>query len=234
MQLSKFHWKEISKKVLLPFFILTIISILLTFIFIFFIGEKSSSPLLFESKTEKGFVSDPNRMRFLFLFIGPILSFILAKYSLKSKNKEKSLYLSFASGSILWQVIGESSQHFGYGIEGSFFFFPTIEGIGGTFILIWIIPFLIYLSRKQNLPFAIWVVILTFMFNWLGHYLIFATYYGQMSLSSWSAIVGLSIGIPLLLIILYYTLHKAKERNFLYCSLALYFALGMIIFSLIA
>lgn len=198
--------------------------------------------LILESVQVGDEMSSPTLGRLIYMIFAFIMFFItvfLANRISKNKNRKNTLlsfWLGIASGTFLWQSIGEDSWHFGFYTENGIANMSQLEGIPVVFILIVFLMFLAYVIRQNALSFGVSMSICSFLCNWLGHYVTTATYPFVQSVfdeKMWAILSGCTAGAILFIGSLIYVLKKASttERR-LICSTLSYLGVGMIAMSI--
>ena len=154
----------------------------------------------------------------------------LAHYFNKKEKDYLGFGIAFLCGIFLWQSIGECFWHFQIGgIQ-----LMRIESIQSLPFVIVFTVLIIACSFMKNKNFAIWICILSFACNWLGHYITLGLYPIVSSGVDWKlwaytmsgVIGGLATIIGLILSLCY---AKTKKGIFL-SSMLLFIGLGVIFF----
>lgn len=220
---------------IIPTLIQFVILVLVILEFNYLIGPNNGVRLVAPAAVVGGAETNPNLVRLIYLFISLDAAFVCVFFARKFENKKRiiaSFWFGIVGGILLWQAIGECAWHFGFMVDDNYVGFPCIEGISGAFILIPLLILLIYAYKKGNFGWGVWIFILSFMFNWLGHFVMEGTYPPFASILSeetWFKITGLAIGIPVVLFSLYIMFFAAKDKKGrLLSSLVLYTGLGII------
>lgn len=181
--------------------------------------------------------SDPSLFRLIYMILCFPAIVVLLIWAGKIKQSRFAFWPAFIAGIMLWQAIGECSWHFGLWVgplgEAVFVSFPRIEAVQGLFILILVLPLFILCLKKKCLSFVLRIFILTFISNWIGHYLTM----GLSPMWSWSfyptparwpKFAGFVLGLHGGLMLLYRLLFKAKtEEERLTLSILLYGFIGL-------
>ena len=202
-------------------------------IFKYLIDENST--MLIQDKIQiAGKETDPNIIRFIYMFIAFICAYVLGFIAHnKSKDTTLAFWLGLVGGVLLWQAIGECSWHFYYQVDETIFTLPQIEGPSGTALMIMIIPIIVYFIRNKTLSFGFGIFLLSFMINWEGHFILEGTYPYVSSLlneKTWFIIFGLLIGICTTLFALYLMFYASTNKEgYLVSSIILYVGLGIIL-----
>lgn len=179
---------------------------------------------------------DPSPMRFAFMCIAFVAAFVFAWAATKAGRKGKTMaafLLGYTAGTLLWQSIGECAWHFSITAEDYLMCFPHIEGASSLFFVIIFIISIIYCYKRNAFDWGVWVSVLSFAGNWLGHFVLIGTYplvHTLLSEAAWFRGAGAAIGIPAVLFSLYLNFFAARSKKArLCCCLALYFSLGVIV-----
>lgn len=175
--------------------------------------------------------NDPNLMRFFYMLLTIPATVLLVVWSIMTQSVKKSFWIALVAGIVAWQCVGECSWHFGVATAETFTYFPRIEGLEGTFILLITLPLLIYIFNKATLPWGLNIFVLSFYCNWVGHWIILgiAPYFGSLEIV-WHRIAGFGIGGLSSLYLLYRLLFLAKTtEGRLTLSLLLYTTVGMLV-----
>lgn len=178
-------------------------------------------------------INDPNWARLIYMILCIPAVFFLLKWSSKITDNKKAFWPALIAAILTWQAIGEGSWHFGLVMEGSFSFFPRIEGVQGTFFLLFTLPIVIYLAKTKRLPWFLLIYLFTFYANWVGHWLImgagpmwFANVYPNPE--RWPEFIGFIFGLHGSMMLVYRILCKAKTtEERLLLSIALYMFVGL-------
>lgn len=182
-------------------------------------------------------LTNPNWMRLIYMIICFPAIFFLLRWAEKIKVTKYAFGVAFVAGMMLWQAIGECSWHFGLwvgqGSEAVFVSFPRIEAVQGLFILVLVLPLFFYGLKKKCFSFVMKIFILTFLANWVGHYLTMGiapmwpwTFYPTPA--RWPKFAGFVFGLHGGLMLLYRLLFKAKtEEERLTLSIMLYGFIGL-------
>ena len=158
--------KELGREYFLPLIVefgILILCIIPFFLFVK-IGSMVQEPSLVGDDLTK-----PTAGRLAFGLIALVLWFVFSWAASKAAKKDRhyaSSFLGFAAGILLWQFIGEISWHFSI---GGVHFVPfesvTTFPIACMFILL-----MLYGKKHHSFDWGIWCMLLSFAFNWMGHY----------------------------------------------------------------
>ena len=165
-----------------------------------------------------------------------VLWFIFTFIASKSAKKDKhymSSFFGFTAGILLWQFIGEISWH--YSVDGVHFVSfenVTLFPMACLFILL-----LIYGQRNHSFDWGVWCMLLSFAFNWMGHYVMEGTYPFVASVvdqHTWYVGASLVSGMCVLIYSIVYLLLRAKTRQGrLLASMLTYISIAVMAFGLI-
>lgn len=223
---------------IIPFLIVLGIAVVCILEFVFLIANDSFAhvPGVPDLVVGGEVVNDPNWFRLVYMFVAIPVVFVLVKWASKIEGTKKAFFVSVVAGTLAWQALGECSWHFGLVVEETFLFFPIIEGVQGTFILILFASVVLYGSIKKKFPWYMMIFLLTVLFNWMGHWLIlgiapwFSVDAPYFNPGKWPKLVGIFIGLHGSLMLIYRILCKAKSREErLILALMLYTFIGMMV-----
>lgn len=166
-------------------------------------------------------MSNPVMSRLIYMIIGIIISIILIAVSERLKTIP-AFFTAFAAGVVTWQAVGECSWHFG---------FTQLEGQEAGIIIILFTALLIYAYKRKAFGWGMWSFLLSFMTNWLGHYVMIGTYrFAPTSFSeeTWYMISGIVGGTLILVIPIYIFLKKENNlKNNMIASAFIYMSFGI-------
>ena len=225
--------KEIVCEYFLP--LLAEFGILILCIFPFRLLKKVDV-LIQEPALVGGNLSDPTVGRLMFGIVAIVLWFVFSWVASEAAEKGKhysSSFFGFAAGILLWQFIGEISWHYSI---GGVHFVPfesvTTFPIDCLFILL-----LIYGKKHHSFDWGIWCMLLSFAFNWMGHYVMEGTYPFVASFvdqHTWYVGASLVSGICGFVYSIIFLLFRAKtRRGRILASMLTYISIGVIVFGLI-
>jgi len=177
----------------------------------------------------------PTVGRLAFGVVALVLWFVFTFAASKSAKKDKhyaSSFLGFAAGILLWQFIGEISWHYSV---GGVHFVPfesvTTFPIACLFILL-----LIYGKKHHSFDWGVWCMLLSFAFNWMGHYVMEGTYPFVASMvdqHTWYVDASLVSGVCGLVYSIVFLLFRAKtRRGRLLASMLTYISIAVIAFGI--
>lgn len=241
----KSTFQEIWSEGLFPFLIQLVIIGALVSAFLVSIGSGPEDFLIAQHQ-EGGEMTSPTLGRFIVMlvtFVIGITTAILANNAGKNLDSRKKMFMSYyigvASGTLLWQSIGECSWHFGTQYfsenlgENVIIYFPRIECLSSLFVFIVIVALIRYCWRKQAFSWGVWCVIISFMANWIGHFFLLAPYPFVASYFSeieWFKLMGLWGGLAIILYSLFIMLFRVHNiRGRLSASMMIYCGVGMIV-----
>ena len=186
--------------------------------------------------SDDGETVDPNPLRLAFMVLAFILAFVLACFADRKGKAGKTFtafWLGYTAGTLLWQSVGECAWHFSIECEDYLMCFPHIEGASAIFLVIIASILLAYCYRRNAFSWGVWVFVLSFVGNWLGHFALIGTYplvHSFVAERSWFRIMGSVLGLLTCLGALLLGRYSARDTKArLCCSLMLYFGLGIII-----
>ena len=181
-------------------------------------------------------LNDPTVGRLVFGIMAIVLWFIFTWFASKAAEKDKhysSSFLGFTAGILLWQFIGEISWH--YSIDGVHF--VPLESITTLPIACLFILLLIYGKKHHSFDWGTWCMLLSFAFNWMGHYVMEGTYPFVASFvdqHTWYVGASLVSGICGFVYSIIFLLFRAKtRRGRILASMLTYISIGVIAFGFI-
>lgn len=225
--------EQVLKEYLLPMLIEAIIFGLLMMLFNLFVKR---GPLLQDVRLVGDETSSPTLGRLIYgilSFIGFIVFSALASKEDEDKESTKPFWFGFVAGILLWQSLGEILWHFYVGGIN----FAPLENITSFPFVIIILMIFIYGKKHHSFSFGIWCVFVTFMCNWLGHYISIGIYPFVESLISsrtWNVSMSIICGGLFFITSIRYLLYRTKtKRGRHLASLFSFIALAIIFFGLI-
>jgi len=222
--------KELVTEYLIPLVIEFIILALCIAAFGFFMNK---GPLLQAPEPVGEEMSKPTVGRLVFGVLALVLWYVLSVVASKAAGKGRdfvSSYAGFAAGIFLWQAIGEISWHFSI---GGVHFVPfesvTTFPLACLFFLL-----MIYGKKHHSFDWGVWVMLLSFAFNWMGHYVMEGTYPFVASLidqHSWYLRASAVTGAHGFVFSILYLLFRAKtRRGRILASMMTYISIGVAMF----
>lgn len=224
--------KEIGREYFLPLIVEFGILILCIIPFSLFvkIGSMVQEPSLVGDDLTK-----PTAGRLAFGLIALVLWFVFSWVASKAAKNDRhyaSSFLGFAAGILLWQFIGEISWHFSI---GGVHFVPfesvTTFPIACMFILL-----MLYGKKHHSFDWGIWCMLLSFAFNWMGHYVMEGTYpfvESYVDEHTWNVWASLVSGICGFIYSILFLLFRVKtRRGRILASMMTYISIGVIAFGL--
>ena len=165
-----------------------------------------------------------------------LLWFVFSRVASRAADRDRhycSSLLGFTAGILLWQFIGEISWHYSV---GGVHFVPfesvTTFPVACLFLLL-----MIYGKRHHSFDWGIWCMLLSFAFNWMGHYVMEGTYpfvssfvgkhVWYVGASSVSGLCGFVFSIVFLLF------RVKTRRGRILASMMTYISLGVLAFGLL-
>lgn len=225
--------KQFLKEYLLPILFEVLLFGLLIMLFRFFIN---SGPLIQETRIVGYEESNPTLGRLIYgilSFIGFVVFSILASKASVDDKSTKPFWFGFVAGVLLWQSIGEILWHF---YIGGINFVP-LENITSFPIVVVILMIFIYAKKHHSFDFGIWCVFVTFMCNWLGHYIsigIYPFFSSFVSSRVWNVSSSIICGGLFFLVSLKYLFFRtATKRGRLLASLFTFISLAIIFFGIV-
>ena len=223
---------------IVPFFVYLGICVVCIFEFVFLIANDAfpSVPGVPDLLIGGHVVNDPNWFRFIYMFVGIPVVFVLLKWASRIAGRKKAFYVAVIAAILAWQVIGECSWHFGLTVDGTYLFFPIVEGPQGTFLLLFVTALVVYLATAKKLPWYMLVFLVAFLSNWGAHWIIlgvapwFSTSASYFNPAKWPKLVGILVGMHGTLMLVYRILFKAKTlEERLMLAIALYACFGIFV-----
>lgn len=161
-----------------------------------------------------------------------VFSWVASNAAKKDKHYSSSLF-GFAAGILLWQFIGETSWHYSV---GGVHFVPfesvTTFPLACLFILL-----MLYGKKHHSFDWGIWCMLLSFAFNWMGHYVMEGTYpfvANHVNQHTWYVCTSLVSGVCGLIYSIIFLLFRVKtRRGRILASMMTYISIGVIAFGLI-
>lgn len=229
---TKFHKPE--KKLVISFLLVILVEVLAFGIAMpLYRLIAHSGQLIQEAVDVAGEISEPTLGRLIFTIVFMIVGVGLVPLANLLDKKGKELFsfgVAFLSGVLLWQSIGECFWHFQIGgIQ-----ICRIESIQSLPLVIIFVILLIVSGLFFNKNFALWVAVLSFACNWLGHYVTLGFYPIVSNLIDWklwayimSCVVGGIATIMGLILSLFF--RKTKKGVYL-ASMLFFIGIGIIYF----
>jgi hypothetical protein len=224
---KKSGWRESVVPALIQFGILVIVIME----FLLLIGPKNGLAALQPVSSIGDEQTNPNLIRLIYMLVCIPLSFVLVRL-VRGAGFKKQFWIPLIAGILLWQGVGECSWHFGLFFDGKILNFPRLEGMQGTFILLFLVlPLFLFAWRKAALSWPVKIFCMSFLVNWLPHWLMIGV--GDLlgtivSRNTWYLIAAICIGLPCFVTALWLVFRKARTREDRYMlSILLYGGLGM-------
>ncbi len=220
---------------IVPFLIQLVILAAVIVFFVFVIAD-DANPDLAGVPLRPDAPNDPNVVRLIYMILCFPACFALVQWAQRIKDPKWAFWPALAAGIFLWQAIGECSWHFGLPVQGEFVFFPNWEGPQGLFVLIFVLPLVLYFSKKCRFTWAVKIFLLSFMINWVTHFLLLGIApmwpvdWSYHNPAHWPRIAAFIFGLHGSLMLLYRLLFKCKTLEERYVtSLLLYGFVGMFV-----
>ena len=188
---------------------------------------------------EPAMVGDSETMptvgRLVFGIVVLVLWFVFSCIASDAAKKDRhyaSSFWGFAAGILLWQFIGEISWHFSI---GGVHFVPfesvTTFPLACLFILL-----MVYGKKHHSFDWGIWCMLLSFAFNWMGHYVMEGTYpfvESVLDQRTWFFGASMVSGICGFVYSIIFLLFRVKtRRGRILASMITYISIGVIAFGL--
>ena len=161
-----------------------------------------------------------------------VLSYIASNAAKKDKHYTSS-FVGFAAGILMWQFIGEISWHYSVG-DVNFVPFESITTLPLAFLFILL---MIYGKKNHSFDWGIWCMLLSFAFNWMGHYIMEGTYPFVESIidqHTWNVSVSTIAGICGFVYSIIFLLMRAKtRRGRILASMITYISIGVLAFGIL-
>lgn len=161
-----------------------------------------------------------------------VFSFIASRAAKKDRHYASSFF-GFAAGILLWQFIGEISWH--YSIGGVHF--VPFESVTTFPIACLMILLLIYGKKHHSFDWGIWCMLLSFAFNWMGHYVMEGTYPFVATLVDqhhWYVGASVVSGVCGFVYSVVFLLFRVKtRRGRILASMMTYISIGVLAFGLL-
>ena len=153
--------------------------------------------------------------------------------SSKENRHYASSFWGFTAGILLWQFIGEITWHYSIGgVHFVPFESATTFPVACLFILL-----LVYGKKHHSFDWGIWCMLLSFAFNWMGHYVMEGTYPFVASLAdrhTWYIGASLVSGACGFVYSIVFLLFRVKtRRGRILASMLTYISIGVTAFGLI-
>lgn len=188
-----------------------------------------------EVKTVGSEMSSPTAGRLFYFILSFVLSLAITVIASRLAQKGKDVpafWCGFAAGILLWQSVGEASWHFQ--VDGTNF--TVLENIMSFPLVLLFIGLLIYGHNHRCFDWGVWIMIVSFACNWLGHYVTIGIYpflSGLTDSHTWNVLAGSIVGgILFILSILFLITHQDTKKGRMFASILTYIAMGVISFSI--
>lgn len=224
--------KKIIYEYLIPIAIQIVIFLILVFMHrVVKLGDNIQNP-----EVVNGSISSPTVGRLVYLIINPFLIATAIFFALRFNKKEKHIYTFICAnvaGILLWQFLGEDFWHFSVG-GIHFLTLETIEALPLVFVLI---ACLAFFALKKEKNWALWLILVVFSYNWLGHYLVEGFYplvANSLPFYMWAIIISITICVPSSLFSIYLGVYASKDVKGHHLSSILTFAtISILVMSII-
>lgn len=225
--------RELLLEYLLPLLAEFLILVICMMLFALFtkLGPMIQTPAQVGEETTK-----PTLGRLIFGIAALVLWFVFSWVASKAAGKDKhysSSLFGFAAGILLWQFIGEISWHYSV---GGVHFVPfesvTTFPLACLFILL-----LLYGKKHHSFDWGVWCMLLSFAFNWMGHYVMEGTYPFVASFAdkhSWYVHASVISGVCGFVYSIVFLLFRVKtRRGRILASMLTYISIGVFSFGLL-
>ena len=225
-------WKEILLEYLLPLFaeFTILVLCLIPFRLVKALGPMIEEPALVGEEMTK-----PAAGRLGYGIFAMVMWFVFSWIASKAADKDKhytSSFLGFTAGILLWQFIGEISWH--YSIGGVHF--VPFESVTTFPLACLFILLMIYGKKHHSFDWGIWCMLLSFAFNWMGHYVMEGTYpfvASYVDQHTWYIGASLVAGILGFIFSILYLLFRVKtRRGRILASMITYISIGVMAFGM--
>ena len=180
-------------------------------------------------------VNEPTLLRLIHMLLTIPLTAALLALGRRARTDRGAFWAGVLAGITAWQGVGECAWHFGVPVGPDFLFFPKLEGVQGTPVLILFLPVALRIALDDRIGFAFRSWLLAFSCNWLGHWLLLGvggllSAAGWMEPECWMPLCGALLGGGGSLLLMLAMFRCAGDRRrLLLLSIALYMALGVLV-----
>ena len=225
--------RELVLEYLLPLLVefLILAVCILSFYLFYELGPMIEEPTLIGETLTK-----PTLGRLAFGIAAMVLWFVFTIVASKSAKKDKhfaSSFFGFTAGILLWQFIGEISWH--YSVDGVHF--VPLESVTTFPVACLFILLMLYGRKNHSFDWGVWCMLLSFAFNWMGHYVMEGTYPFVASMvdqHTWYVGASLTSGVCGLICSIVFLLFRVNtKRGRLLASMLTYISLAVIAFGLV-
>lgn len=231
------HIRSTRKELLFEYFLPLLVEFLilgvaiLSFSLFVALGPMIEEPALVGEAQTK-----PTLGRLVFGLAALVLWFVFTLVASKSAKKDKHFapsFFGFVAGIFLWQFIGEISWH--YSVGGVHF--VPLESVTTFPLACLFILLLIYGKRHHSFDWGVWCMLISFAFNWMGHYVMEGTYPFVASMvdqHTWYVGASLVSGVfGLIGSILFLVFRARTRRGRLLASMLTYISVATIAFGIL-
>ena len=231
------HIRSTRRELLLEYFLPLLVEFLilgvaiLSFSLFVALGPMIEEPALVGEAQTK-----PTLGRLVFGLAALVLWFVFTLVASKSAKKDKHFapsFFGFVAGIFLWQFIGEISWH--YSVGGVHF--VPLESVTTFPLACLFILLLIYGKRHHSFDWGVWCMLISFAFNWMGHYVMEGTYPFVASMvdqHTWYVGASLVSGVfGLIGSILFLVFRARTRRGRLLASMLTYISVATIAFGIL-
>ncbi|MDO4807870.1 MAG: hypothetical protein Q4A07_11565, partial [Coriobacteriales bacterium] len=186
---------EIIREYLVPLIAEFVMLVVLLMAFMFFTGL---GPMVQEPTMLGKMETKPTAGRLAYGIAATVLWFACTYVASRAADKDRhydSSLMGFAAGLLLWQSVGEISWHFS--VDG--IHFVPLEKVTTFPLACLFLLLFVYGKRHHSFDWGMWCMLLSFAFNWFGHYITEGTYPFLSSMVDQHVwYVGVSIGAGVL------------------------------------
>jgi hypothetical protein len=225
--------KELLFEYVLPLLVefLILAVCILSFYLFYDLGPMIEEPTLVGEALTK-----PTLGRLAFGIAALLLWFVFTLFASKSAKKDRhyvSSFFGFTAGILLWQFIGEISWH--YSVGGVHF--VPLESVTTFPLACLFILLLIYGKKHHSFDWGVWCMLLSFAFNWMGHYVMEGTYpfvESMVDQHTWYICASMVSGLCGLIFSILFLLFRARTgRGRLLASMLTYISIAVIAFGIL-
>ena len=224
--------RSTRKELVLEYLVPLIVEIMSLAVFMLFVDL---GPMIQEPAMVGDSETMPTVGRLVFGIVVLVLWFVFSCIASDAAKKDRlyaSSFWGFAAGILLWQFIGEISWHFSI---GGVHFVPfesvTTFPLACLFILL-----MVYGKKHHSFDWGIWCMLLSFAFNWMGHYVMEGTYPFVASVvdeHTWFVGSSMVSGVCGFVYSIVFLLFRVKtKRGRILASMITYISIGVIAFGL--
>ena len=230
------HIRSTGRELVMEYFLPLVSEFLILILCIIpFRIAKTLGPLLEEPALVGSELTKPTAGRLAYGILAIVLWFVFSYVASRAAGRDKdyaSSFFGFTAGILLWQFIGEVSWH--YSIGG--IHFVPFESITTFPVACLFILLMIYGKKHHSFDWGIWCMLLSFAFNWMGHYVMEGTYpfvASNIDQHVWYLCTSVIAGVCGLVYSIIYLLFRAKtRRGRILASMITYISIGVLAYGL--